>query len=111
MMPGKLNHKCAICGTLYHSCIGCMDVKTYTPWRNIVDSIEHYKIFIIIRDYSNETIDKKTAYEQLSKCDLTGLADFVEEINTEIKDILSYNEIKEKNKVTIRAKNDEIVCE
>ncbi|SHO53688.1 hypothetical protein [Anaerocolumna xylanovorans] len=91
-MPKNQYHNCAICGAKYHFCSGCMNVKTYTPWRTIVDNVEHYKIFIILRDYNNKNIDKSTAKKQLQKCDLNGLENFVAEVKVLIEDILSYEE-------------------
>lgn len=88
-MSGNLNHKCSICGREYNFCFGCTDIKTYTPWRTIVDSIEHYKIFMVLRDFDNKYIDKKSAKEQLKKCDLTELEDFIFEVKITIENILS----------------------
>lgn len=105
-MIEKPNHTCSICGTGYNACSGCMDVKSYTPWRTIVDSIEHYKIFLIIRDYTNKYIDIKTAREQLQKCNLNGLDTFVPEIKNIIEYILSYEE-ESKAVKTKRVKNND----
>jgi len=91
-MQEYLNHTCSICGLKYHACDDCKDTKSFTPWRSIVDSIEHYKIYLIIRDYNNNYIDKLQAKYQLSNRDLEGLENFVPEIRLKIEEI-----IKEEN--------------
>lgn len=57
-MATKLTHKCIICGTRYHSCDTCDRIRTYTPWRSICDSFEHYKIYLALRAYEEGIADK-----------------------------------------------------
>ncbi len=106
-MTEYLNHTCCVCGTKYHGCDTCDDTKTYMPWRTIVDSIEHYKIYIIIRDYVNRTIDKAEAKNQLNKCEMTGLDNFIPEIKVIIKEILkeetTINKASKKNKTHVNS--------
>jgi hypothetical protein len=87
-MSEYLNHQCAICGEKYHFCIDCGNAKSFTPWRTIVDTIEHYKIYMVIRDYVNKNIDKVEAKKQLSQCNLSGLENFIPEIKAAIEDIM-----------------------
>ena len=94
----ELNHQCSICGKKYHFCIDCGNAKTFTPWRTIVDTIEHYKIYIVIRDYENKYIDISNAKEQLNKIDLNGLDSFMPEIRSKIEEILSYEHKSKKKK-------------
>ena len=84
---GNNNATCSICGKPYRKCMSCQDSKI-KPWHSIVDTYEHYKIFITIRDYNNGYIDKSEAKSQLAKLDLTGLDDFVVEIKDKINEIL-----------------------
>jgi len=93
----QLNHSCAICGEKYHFCKDCSDATSFTPWRTIVDSVEHYKIYLIIHDYTNKHIDKSEAKRLLNERDLVELDNFVTEIQSVIKDILSYEEVKINN--------------
>lgn len=58
--------KCVICGKEYHSCLSCKEQKELKPWKLVTDSIEHYKIFLVLKDYSNEKITKEDAKEKLS---------------------------------------------
>lgn len=94
-MSEQLNHMCAICGKEYHFCKDCSDATTFTPWRTIVDTVEHYKIYLIIHDYTNKHIDKLEAKRLLSERDLKELESFVSEIKLVIQDIL-----KEEIKIT-----------
>lgn len=94
----ELNHQCSICGKRYHFCVDCGNAKTFTPWRTIVDTIEHYKIYIVIRDYENKYIDISSAKEQLNKIDLNGLDSFIPEIRLKIEEILSYEHKLNKKK-------------
>lgn len=77
--------------------MSCQDSKI-NPWRSIVDSVEHYKIFIIIRDYENGYIDKNEANRLLNQRDLIGLENFVPEIKIIINDILKNDSKTLKNK-------------
>ena len=92
-MSEHLNHQCSICGKKYHFCLDCGNAKSFTPWRTIVDTIEHYKIFIIIRDYVNKNINKSEAKLQLNKLDLSEIDIFVPEIKIVIEDILKEEEV------------------
>jgi hypothetical protein len=96
-MSENLNHECSICGQKYHFCIDCGNAKTFTPWRTIVDTIEHYKIFIIIRDYVNGYISKDEAKKQMSERDLTELDSFVLEIKDKINEILREDTVISRN--------------
>lgn len=86
------NHKCDICGKDYYYCYSCSGIESFTPWRTITDSIEHYKIFLIIKDYTNKYIDIKETKRLLSSQDLSDLETFRYEIKNVINEILSYEE-------------------
>ncbi|MGF6375116.1 hypothetical protein M2140_000150 [Clostridiales Family XIII bacterium PM5-7] len=53
MKKEKLDHKCVICGTMYHSCDNCQQIKTYTPWRSLCDTFDHYQVWLSIRSYQD----------------------------------------------------------
>ena len=63
---------CRVCGKEYDGCATCQHVHSYSAWRNLVDSIDHYKIFCIVRDYANKDLTKEQAKARLSKLDTTG---------------------------------------
>lgn len=86
-MTENINAYCKICGEGYHVCNSCLEQNTFKPWRTIVDTVEHYKIYLAIHHYTI-TKDKETAKEYLNGCDLSGLSEFLPEIQTVIKEII-----------------------
>jgi hypothetical protein len=84
----NLNAKCSICGKPYHVCHSCLEQKSFKPWRVITDTVEHYKIYLVIHDYTNKTITKNEAKIELEKCNLSNLETFVPEIKSVITDII-----------------------
>ena len=88
MEHGKeINHWCVLCGTGYHACDSCNKEKTFTPWRTLTDTIEHYKIFTVLKDYNNKMIDRDRAKELLSGLDLSGEEDYKESSKKVLADI------------------------
>ena len=85
-MSEPLNGVCDICGKRYSVCKTCQTVKTFKPWRTITDTLEHYKIFIALSEYTR-TKNKEEAKEQLSHCDLSDLESFPDRIKNVIKEI------------------------
>ena len=85
----KKNHTCSVCGTIYNHCDYCENVRSYMPWRSIVDTIDHYKIFVTIKDYNQKTINKNQARSQLATVDITGWNNFNPEIVNVLNDILA----------------------
>jgi len=74
----EINHWCVLCGTGYHACDTCNKEKTFTPWRALTDTIEHFKIFMVLKDYNNKLINRKQAQELLSTLDLSGKENYKE---------------------------------
>ena len=92
-MSEKFNATCAICGKPYKICRTCQELKSFTPWRTVTDTLQHYAIFLALSEYT-KTKDKEKAKEELSKCDLSELDTFNENIKSVIKGIIA--EEKEK---------------
>ncbi len=88
MSKENLNATCSICGKKYHMCVTCNDVKSFMPWRTIVDSVNCYKIFLILRDYTNKAKSKEDTKTKLKKCDLSEVNIFIPEVKTVIEEIL-----------------------
>lgn len=84
------NAICAICGKPYRVCHTCQNIKTYTPWRTVTDTLPHYTIYLAIYEY-NKTKDKAKAKEELLKCDLSELDSFDKDIKKVINEILGEN--------------------
>ena len=93
-MAQELNATCDICGKKYHVCNSCKEVKSFTPWRTVTDTMQHYLIFLALSEYT-KTKDKEKAKEELSKCDLSELDTFNENIKTVIKEIMTEEKIVE----------------
>ena len=87
-MAQELNATCDICGKKYHICSSCKEVKSFTPWRTVTDTMQHYLIFLALSEYT-KTKDKEKAKEELSKCDLSELDTFNENIKTAIKELMA----------------------
>ena len=93
-MAQELNATCDICGKKYHVCNSCKEVKSFTPWRTVTDTMQHYIIFLALSEYT-KTKDKEKAKEELSKCDLSELDTFNENIKSVIKEIMAEEKIVE----------------
>ena len=107
-MSEYLNHQCAICGEQYHFCIDCGNAKSFTPWRTIVDTMEHYKIYMIIHDFVNKNIDKIEAKKLLAQCDLFELEKFVPEIKAVIIEVLKEEKILVNTNNSAKKKNKNV---
>ena len=83
----KINHYCVVCGVGYHACDSCVKEKTFTPWRTLTDTIEHFKIFMVLKDYNNKMIDRDQAKNLLSNVDLSGKENFKDSIKRLLADI------------------------
>lgn len=84
----ETNAHCSICGKGYHVCQSCDDMITFKPWRTVVDSIEHYKIYLTISEYANKVITKEEASEQLKKCQIENYKFFLPHIVKVMDEIL-----------------------
>ena len=106
-MAQELNATCDICGKPYRVCNSCKEVKSFTPWRTVTDTMQHYIIFLALSEYT-KTKDKEKAKEELSKCDLSELDTFNENIKTVIKEIMTEEKIVEMVSEEIVEENVEI---
>lgn len=87
-MSENLNATCAICGTKYHVCNTCRNTKSFTPWRTVTDTIDCYKIYTTIHDYSTGHINKETAKKQLASEKMPDIfQDYVKSVIDEINSI------------------------
>ena len=85
-MPKELNTTCSICGTRYHACATCKSTKILKPWRTVTDTIDCYKIYMIVHDYTNDSITKDNAKEMLKNCKIPeALLPHVKNVIDEIK--------------------------
>ncbi|MCJ7836030.1 hypothetical protein MUB23_11620 [Cuneatibacter sp. NSJ-177] len=70
-MASELNHRCLICGRRYHTCDDCLKKHSFTPWRSITDTKEHYQLFLLLCDYRDGYLSRKAAREKLSRIDFS----------------------------------------
>ncbi len=87
-MEYENNAICTICGKAYHRCSTCQDSRL-NPWKNVVDTMEHYKIYMTVASYNNGYLSKEKANEELLDLDLSELGTFVPEIRDKINEIMS----------------------
>lgn len=80
--------KCKICNREYDVCNTCESQKKLRPWRTVVDSVEHYKIYLALHGYTISK-DKVRAKVALQNCDLSDLKNFNPEIKAVIKEIMA----------------------
>ena len=64
-MSQELNATCDICGKKYHICSSCKEVKSFTPWRTVTDTMQHYLIFLALSEYT-KTKDKEKAIDSIN---------------------------------------------
>ena len=95
-MVEKNNKTCIICKNEYHYCPNCRVDNNKPSWYAIFDSQNCYNIYEICTSYRDGIINKETAKEKISKCDISGLDNFVDATKAQIKEIMGH---EEKNKV------------
>lgn len=86
-MAEYLNAKCSICGRKYHVCNDCAAAKSFTPWRKVACSVDCYRIFTVLNDYTNGRTDKEETKKLLSRYDLSGKDTFEANIKASIEEI------------------------
>lgn len=103
----EINAYCKICGTGYHVCKSCGNMKSFTPWRMVADNINHYSIYLILYQYFVlKKISKSEAKEQLLSLDLSEKDNFLDTIKKQINEILDNdNKIIKKNEDKIVEKD------
>ena len=92
-MSEKYNATCSICGKPYKICRTCQEIKSFTPWRTITDTLQHYTLFLVLSEYSR-TKDKAKAKDELSKCDLSEKELFKDSVKNMIDEIMKEDVIK-----------------
>ena len=122
-MSKEINHHCIICGKGYHTCDSCNNIKTFTPWRTLTDTTEHFLLYMVLQDYINKRITKAEAKKKLSNFDLSEKDTFKDSARNAINEILGSKATKVKvgteitkiteddNKETLFTKEVEENCE
>lgn len=86
----KNNRTCIICNKPYHYCPTCGSDSEKPSWYLIFDGENCHDIYETCVIYRDKAIDKKQAYEKVSKLDVSELDNFAEATKSQIKEILSY---------------------
>lgn len=83
-----VTRKCKICGKPYQVCPSCSTVKSFTPWRTLVCSLEEYQVFSILSDYICNK-DVETAAHALDNLKLSKrtIKGYMPDIQKEISNI------------------------
>lgn len=105
----KINHYCVVCGIGYHACDTCNKEKTFMPWRTLTDTMEHFKVFMILKDYNNKRIDRAKAKALLSNIDLSGRENFTDGVKKLLSDIYSENFSEEKSILDVGITKEQIL--
>lgn len=90
-MDENLNHKCIVCSTLYHHCDDCGKMKSFTPWRAICDTQEHYQAYLLFIELEHDSVSKSDAKEILNRIGigLNEIQNFVPVIKNMFEEILT----------------------
>lgn len=106
-MSNEINHYCIICGKGYHACNSCNEIKTFTPWRALTDTIEHFQLYMVLQDYIDKKITKAEARKELSNFDLSEKDTFKDSAKNAINEILNTKAVKAKTKVKDEVRGNE----
>lgn len=90
-MSGKKYFECAICGKKYEACYSCSRKDPSQSWKNLCDTVEHYKIFQVVNGYTAGVYTKEEAAEKLKNVNLSDLDSLRDNIKEIIKDIQNEN--------------------
>lgn len=86
---GKRNNRtCIICKTPYHYCPTCGEDSGKPSWYAIFDGQNCYDIYEVCTQYRDKVIDAETAYDLISKLDLSKMDDFAEITKSQIEEIM-----------------------
>ena len=103
-MAEKNNSTCAICGKGYYLCLACKSKMNAEPWKLHTDTAEHFKLFQILRGYSNGVYTKAEMREKFKKLDLKNYSSFRPAVKAQIDEIL-----KEDKKQNSKAESNTVV--
>ena len=108
-MSKEINHWCVLCGKGYHACDSCSDVKSFTPWRTLTDTITHYAIFQTLKDYNNKLISKEEAKRLLQNTDLSDKDTYKDNVKRMLDEIfMEENVVDTPRKKTIKNKQEKL---
>lgn len=85
-----------MCGTKYHHCDSCRVEDYHRPWLTICDTEQHYKLFRIVKDFSDGNISKYSAVKELKKIGVEkkNISEYKENIQNILNEIFSDKNIE-----------------
>ena len=86
-MAKKNNRTCIICNTGYHYCPTCGKDLDKPTWYNIFEGQNCHDIYEVCTQYRDGVVDAETAYDLISKLDISKLEEFAESTKLQIKEI------------------------
>lgn len=95
----KTNRTCKVCGLEYYFCPACSATKAnpQPKWKINYCGENCKTIFDTVVKYNCGTITKDEASDVLSKCDLSKINEYDDDIKLALKDISGTNAVKESN--------------
>ena len=109
-MGRKNNRTCIICKTPYHYCPTCGEDSGKPSWYFIFDGQNCHDIYDVCTQYRDKVIDAETAYNLISKLDLSKIDAFAESTRLQIEEIMKLHE-ETTVQIDIEAKKVEVVKE
>lgn len=113
-MSGKKYFECAICGKRYEACYSCGRKDASLAWKNLCDTVEHYKVFQVVNGYTSGVYTKEEAAQKLKNVDVSDVSLFrsnIKKIVKEIQGALKPRQAKVTVQQTIDAVQDKVVGE
>ena len=104
----KLNRTCIICGKRYSHCNNCQRDAGKPTWYFIFDGQNCHDIYEICTQYRDGEIDVTTAYEKISKLDISNIKNFAEVTRIQIEEILAKGKDKDIKSVEDKVKTNNI---
>lgn len=104
-MGKSIKAVCAICGREYDVCLSCKDQNKIKPWRSITDSVDCYKVFLVITQLNNGYISKEEAKSQLEQITFNK-NNLREDVRNKVDEIMSYTTERTKRSKTNNVENE-----
>lgn len=96
---------CAICGREYDVCLSCKDQNKIKPWRNISDSMNCYKVFLVLTQLNNGYISNEEAKSQLEQIAFNK-SDLREDVRNKVDEIMNFTTERTKRSKTTNTENE-----
>ena len=106
---GKVNNRtCIICKAKYHYCPNCGSDSGKPTWYFIFDGQNCHDIYEVCTQYRDNEIDAETAYNMISKLDLSKIDEFAEGTRLQIEEIIRlHNETVVETEVVVETEKVE----